>query len=681
MNLTRRVIKLIILLILIGINSLIIYQSVFTEKIDLRINTITYHEENNHFLYEISVLSSKKLTESSTLKLFYEDGSQEQHFGILENMKRENVRIDSSKRLEYVLLETPDSIVEKDTENNQYELNTWSKPYKILESFSVPEYDSFLDKHGQLWLVSEVKQQKKGSPEIRLTVLAENGKSILVDNLLLSPPGIYSVHPIIKEVDEQIHILWSSFIDEKDVLFHSTFKDIAGEIKEVSKEKIESDIKLVWPTFLQNDNLDPVILVQTQKGERKIGFNIYQIKDSKVIQLAQLKDLNLAENPLANIDPEMFEKYGISKEQYLEDCEYDPDFFDGLYIHDLTFLKDSRGNYVIIWSEKDSRVTEFTFSKLDKQFQIITPRKDIASCLTSFHPADLSIITIGEKMFFFWTEIDNLVSGLNQISYTVFNENGDQIQDKIIHTGPVPVQICEFTAAVDEYGNFNLVWIDTRIGSAIRPNREIAFEKISPSFDRLLPMTNLNNDLIGQFQPKIKIVNGVKYLTYLNYKDAKYQLYLRNTDPIFSKELAKKEKWKDVILGLYNDFLIYLLSLGAQILFIIPLNLFAVAGLVLVILGFIFGKIQNRLLDWVIILLFILLLKLATIDALMRIPLIVLGNGNYLSLIIFGVFSLILALTFIFNRQMKFETRFYLIVAWLVIDAYVHTVVYYVSLI
>lgn len=680
----KQPIMLIIILLLVAINGFIIYQTVFQKDLDLWISEVSSESQPkwDGYRYQITLKSTEPVSVASSLQLIYEDGSQEVTSDLLMNRRTQKVVVNSSKRLEHLNLSTPQELGEVDQSNNHYNTNFWSRNLHVLESYSVPEYDSLIDQAGRIWIAVTGRVEENQLPSANLTVLDTDG-SFLIRSKQVSPTGVYCEKPMLRQTtDGQVHMIWSSFIDDSDLLFHTSFTCFKGKISQGLTEKVgEEGISLSRPVFLQNNQKNNLILVQTAIPA-KSGFALFHLNEAgHLVKVKNIANITAQDQMVEEVDPEELAKYGISMEEWLEynTKEVDSDYFENRPFKDLLFLQDSEENYLIVWSEEYGRTTEVFFCKLDSNLNVIIPRKMILSPLTMFLDIDMTIKPQGDQLIFFWSEIDNAVHGQNQLSYAIFNEAGEQLKEKQVITGPYSWPIQHLTVDEDEKGNFNLVWSDLRLSSSIRPNRELVFQKMSSDLKILVPYYNLSQDLADQLRPQLKAVNGSKSLLWLNFKDKKYQLYFKSSNPEFVHALNDRLKWRDLIDSVVYCFELLFLSFGAQLFFIVSLNSFPVIGFMVTLILCTFFWMQDNWRNWIVILLALLSLKFATLGVFQKSALLVQKNCYLATTLIFLVVLLVFGGIQFLRKNSKFEHKLYLILAWMIIDSYVQTFLYYLA--
>ncbi|AZR72441.1 hypothetical protein BBF96_02955 [Anoxybacter fermentans] len=649
--------QLIFLLCLLLINLMLIVQNIFTKELDLWISNVQTKIVDGIFHYQVTLKSSKPIEESALIDLIYEDGTKETLSWDLRN-KKEIFNFTSSKRLEYLLLKSPENIPDRVQNNNHYILNLWSESLKLFESYSLPEYDYTVDNQGRFWFISAARQEKNNNSSIFLTVLSSDGK-FLIDKKQLDLPDLYSRYPTIRYLkDGKIHIFWSSYSkkENKSFLCHTTFFDINGELTQGIYDKITfKNITYLRPTFLSNKRTDPILLVQTELND-KTGFTLYIVKQNGIKKLTDLSD---GKKPI---------------------------YYDTNKINDLVFLSDTEGNYLIIWTELSYGQSEIYLSKITPQGEILISRKKLYSLLSRATISSLNTLYKGDQLLFIWNEYNKNALSMYKICYMITDTNGEILQNKDILIGPSNKQIQNVSAVFDENENINLVWSDSRFGQP-KPNCDLIFSKLTDTFEILTPMYRVTTNLVEQKSPLQKSINNIRYLTWREYNKGKYEIYLKNTDPTFIEAIYRQTKKNNRIIRAVNSILVFLTNLLTKGFLLLALNIFPLIGIIICIFLFSFNKIRNTYFTWVSICLIVLFLKFLNLEVIPDhlIHFFNLGKTTFikvnLSTFLLIVLIYIIVEVFFKKRIISFEKRFLYLFGWLIFDSFTLVLVDYLNFI
>lgn len=622
-------------LVFIVLSLIILYNSFFSQEVDLQIKTVK--TDNNH-AYKINLHTTQTVNAKTTVDLYYEDGTIETELWDL-NKKKAQLHPNETKRLEYLKISSPESIQETSLKNNNYPINIWSPEMKLIESYSMPEYDFLVDTAGRFWLVASCRSEKDHKLNISVTVYSPDGK-ILFQEPELSSPKSNSRYPTIQAIaEDKILILWSTYLEELDrkVIYYTTFSEtdekiIQNPINEISDEIIS----LERPIFLNNNSQSETFLLQLN-NDNQLGYAMY----------------NVGPNSIDKINQHFFNKYNL--------------------INDIYFLQDQQGNFIVIWTEVSEDENKLLMCKFSQKGDLLIEPKKLYGLVSEMRILSLNTFIKDDNLYLYWNERKSFGRTTYQIAQMITNLDGEILLDKTIIIGPSVVPIYEITAQLDKTGNIQKIWVDGRVHDP-KPNCELVYQMNTHVSNNIIEY-RLTRDRYNQRAPKLELFDDYRYLTWRVYQDHKYHIYLKTTQPVLLEGITNLTKW-DILRNKINMFIAsFVTSFGFQLFLFIPLNFFPFAVLLIFILLFSHYKIKNTRSIWAGIISSTFFFKLLTFHV-MQNKFASIRNVNIQTSYTITVMTFLIIGSFylIKNSLQKkdvsgIERKFKYILSWLVLDS------------
>ncbi len=631
-------IALVFILLLLIANGMIVYQSFQKIGFDLRINKVKSSLKDGIYQYQIMLKSSKSLDKNTSLELIYQDGSKEVlSYDLKATSKR--VNLNTPKRLEYVMIDTPEGVEETNLENNRYLLNIWSPEIKVSDSFSVPDYNYLIDSEGRIWFVSSGRDGKGIALGIFLTIVDRDGK-VLVYKQQISNPELYSTYPVLRYINNQVHIFWNSFQDQQGYLIYHSYDYRDGELitfhSEIIKETGLSMSKVVTKMAdMEDDNLlvlrDRVTSDGTQSGF--IMFTLTPTGLKKEFEFDLIADENLTNN----------DHYG--------------------------FEIDDEGNYLIFWTKIISRNAQYNLTKVAPDGKIILHKTNFFKSSAERSKIGLQVLKNQDTYMLLFTEFFGTRSWTSNAAYLLCDENGDLLKDKVKLGSGLSLDV---SGVVDEYNNINLVW-STRAVRKAGVNYELFFLKLDSDFQAQTPVYRITRDPIDKFDSKLLFARGERYVIWRVFKDDQYQLYLKSTQEEFGLESPANI---GLITRVFKSIVDFMVSQVDQIISMLFFNIFPIAaGLMVIVWLFSTGRLPDKQIHWYCGFLLLLLFEFLNFDYLRIFPSISIDLIHRTLTYIFLCY--VAGFSFLNWKEVGYGRNFLYLLSWIFMNSFVITLINY----
>lgn len=630
-------------LIIVVTLGFLITQTLFTDELDLWIDGVELKKDNESLHYFVRLRSTHSLPDTAILRSIYEDGSFEDIPWDLRQT-RHTIDFRSLKRLESLLLTLPPDVTEMNSHNNQLACNVWAQRIPLVSSYSVPETDYLVDDQGRFWFVAAGRNTEDAQMTIFLTVLDATGKR-LIDRLPLSAPDQSSRYPVLRALDGRLHILWCGYGTETQPhhLYQTSFDLLSANLAPSPvQEIIHPTDSLLRPVMVHNNPTDPLLLVHTEHDGRT-GFHLYRLQETGIADVGPIVEENL------------------------------PVSYDGSIMKDIIFLTDGDGTYQLIWNEQQDFANLY-FLKLRETGQTLFPRVHLSKNFSNPRISGLQAVPLQKKNYLFWSYTSERMSSLYHLCYMITDEMGQIQQDMTILRGPSTAPLRDITACSDAQGYINLVWLDSKVINE-RATSDLVFQKLTPDMRTLIPAYPITHNLTTELEPVLKQFAGGRYLTWREFDQGEYHLYLTHNNPALSDPKAA-DSWNRTLSGLGKIAWAALTSLGLQIFFVFPLNFLAMIVFFACIALFAMNKLRNQNLTWATIIGSLLLAKFASFHSLLgqitQLDLLTLADCYKVSIVTLGITLGIYAVIHGLWKHEKagIEVRSLYIAGWFLLDSF-----------
>lgn len=608
-----------IIIILFLVNVFTFINGYFHRESDLHIGRVKRSVSDEGFYYEISLQSTRSLAEQAFVQTVDQKG-QKQIISWDLNAKKNRLRVKSDEPLEYIEIQPPETISEFYVKNNQLFFDIWSPGVKILESYSTPEYNYIQDQEGKIWFINSIRPNNQISQGIYLTILDGDGKKV-VDQKLLSKSEVRSFDPIICLAKDGVHIFWISIEEGKQNLYYGKYQLHQNELQKSAGNRLvlENGVFLKSAMAIHHPE-NPQVFFLREK-DLSVGFTGYKLTE---MGFADIGDYEFKEKD---------EMVGLIKQVFL--------------------LTNELNDQLLFWVVQDRYDGHVYFTKIAADgTQLCPPKKVLTFPMRSTFP--VYGVYQNDQIALFYTESSEAISRSTRVAYTVLNEQGEVIRERV-EVAPNPA--IQVSVVKDAQGNLNLIWADKRKDGP-RLSYDLFHQQLDQTYQVQIPTSIITDEEADLVAPELQQFGDERYLTWRQYHDGKYQLYIKSTHPEFGLVERKAEQKLQGRLIQWITFCFHLIQReSVKFIYLGFFNffpLFALLGGVILLLTN--TPLSNSRINWFVIYLLYLQLEYMNIRYFQRVHLFENLSIYDCNLIATVAFIIMLGLFFLINRK-KQEPR------------------------
>lgn len=489
--------------ILLLINMFTFLNGFYHRDNDLFLGRVKRSISEEGFYYDIPLQSNRSLAKQTFVQTVDQKGQKQVESWNLK-VKKNRLKVKSDELLEYIGIQSPENISEFQLKNNRLFFDIWSPGVKLLESFSNPEYNYIQDQEGRIWFVNSVRPNDQIPQGIYLSILDPEGKKI-VEQKLLSKPEVRSFDPIIGQARDGVYILWISVEEGKQNLYYGKYHLLQGELQKSAENRLVIENGMYLKSAMAIHHSENSLVFFLREKNHSVGFTSYKLTETGLIDTGD---------------------YEFQKKNEMI----------GL-VNQIFLLRNELDDQLLFWVVQDRYNGYVYFTKIAADgTQLYPPKRVLTFPMETRFP--VYGVYQNDQVALFYTESVGTMGWSTQVVYSILDNQGEVIRERVI-VAPTPA--AHISVAQDTQGNVNLIWADRRRNGP-RSSYDLFHQQLDQRYQIQIPTSIITEEEADLLAPGLQQFGDHRYLTWRQYQDGKYQLYIKSTHPHFGLVERKAEQ-------------------------------------------------------------------------------------------------------------------------------------------